>query len=87
MTHCHPDLGDANRYEIRIGGHLDDRWSARFDGSGITGQPDGTTVIATPAIDQAALHGLLRLIRDAGFRLVSVARIDLDTPEHERNLP
>jgi hypothetical protein len=78
MTNNHPDPGDANSYEIRVQGHLDDRWSAWFDGLGITGQPDGTTVIGAPALDQAALHGLLRLIRDAGIRLISVTRVDPD---------
>jgi hypothetical protein len=78
MTNNHPDLGDSNRYEIRIQGRLDDRWSAWFDGLGITRQPDGTTVIAAPALDQAALHGLLRRVRDAGLQLVSVSRMDPD---------
>lgn len=78
MTSTTPDHGDANRYEIRIQGHLDDRWSAWFDGLGITSRADGTTVIDAPAMDQAALHGLLRQVRDAGLRLVSVTRIDPD---------
>lgn len=79
MTNTHPDPGDDAGYEIRIGGHLDDRWSTWFDGLGITGQPDGTTIIAAPAMDQAALHGLLLRVRDAGLRLVSVTRTDPET--------
>jgi hypothetical protein len=76
MTSTTPDHGDAARYEIRIQGHLDDRWSAWFDGLGMTSRPDGTTVIDAPALDQAALHGLLRQVRDAGLSLISVTRID-----------
>jgi hypothetical protein len=83
MTNTSPDLGDASTYEIRIHGHLDDRWSAWFEGLHIAGQPDGSTVITALAFDQAALHGLLRQVRDAGLRLISVTRID----PHERKLP
>jgi hypothetical protein len=67
---------DTSRYEIRVRGHLDERWSSWFDGHVLTPQPDGTTRIDAEALDQAALHGLLRLVRDAGLRLVSVARIE-----------
>ena len=69
MTNARPDLGDDSHYEIRIKGHLDDRWSAWFDGLALTGLPGGMTVIDCPSIDQAALHGLLRQVRDAGLRL------------------
>lgn len=78
MTSTTPDRGDTNRYEIRVEGHLDDRWSAWFDGLGIASRPDGTTVIDALALDQAALHGLLRQVRDAGLCLLSVTRIDAD---------
>jgi hypothetical protein len=80
MTNSRPDPGDARSYEIRVLGHLDDRWSARFDGLGIASGPGRTTVIAANAIDQAALHGLLRQVRDAGLRLVSVTRVDPGAP-------
>ncbi len=59
-------------YEIRIKGRLDPRWEAWFDGLTITAE-NGDTVIAGPVIDQAALHGLLRRVRDLGLPLVSVA--------------
>ena len=68
------DLADRSGYEIRIDGHLDDRWSAWFDGLRLTHEPDGTTVIRCPAIDQATLHGLLRRVRDVGLPIVSVTR-------------
>lgn len=76
MTNTHPSPGDDRHYEIRIRGHLDDRWSAWFDGLAMAAHPDGVTVIDCPSIDQAALHGLLRQVRDAGLELVSVTRID-----------
>ena len=58
-------------YEIRIKGRLDPRWDGWFDGLTIT--PDnGDTLITGPVIDQAALHGLLRRVRDLGLPLVSV---------------
>jgi hypothetical protein len=63
---------DADRYEIRVQGHLESRWSAWFDGLEVTHQLDGTTVISGLVADQAALHGLLQKVRDMGLPLVSV---------------
>jgi hypothetical protein len=63
------------RYEIRVEGILDERWSAWFDGLQITSQPDGVTAIAGAVIDQAALHGLLAKVRDVGLPLISVRRV------------
>jgi hypothetical protein len=59
-------------YEIRLKGHLDPRWAAWFDGLGLTHERDGTTLLRGPVVDQAALHGLLRKVRDLGLPLVSV---------------
>lgn len=78
MTFTSPE-GDTNRYEIRVRGRLDARWSTWFDGLVLTPQPDGTTLIVAAAIDQAALHGLLRQVRDAGLGLLSVTRVDPTT--------
>ena len=65
------------RYEIRIEGLLDDRWSEWFDGLQISGQPSSeVTVIAGEVADQAALHGLLAKIRDFGLPLISLRRMD-----------
>jgi hypothetical protein len=60
------------RYEIRVQGHLADRWAAWFDGMTLTRQADGTTVLQGPVTDQSALHGLLRKVNDLGLPLVSV---------------
>jgi hypothetical protein len=76
MTRHTGPRGDGDRYAIRVDGHLDERWSTWFDGATVRRQTDGTTVIDCPPIDQAALHGLLRRIRDAALPLISVTRID-----------
>jgi len=74
-------------YEIRIKGHLDDRWAARFDGLAITREDSGDTLLTGPVADQAALHGLLRKVRDVGTPLLSVTRVPPDqagVPESRR---
>ncbi len=67
---------EAGRYEIRLHGHLDHRWSAWFDGLTLSLEPDGTTVIGGDIADQAALHGLLQRVRDVGLPLLSVSRVE-----------
>jgi hypothetical protein len=63
------------RYEIRVGGVLDDRWADWFGGLRV--EIDGTqTVISGLVADQPALHGLLAKIRDLGLNLISVRRLD-----------
>jgi hypothetical protein len=68
----------AGRYEIRLQGHLDNRWAAWFDDLSLTHQSDGTTVLSGLVIDQSALHGLLQKVRDTGQPLISVTDIGLD---------
>ena len=63
---------DAGWYAIRLKGHLAPRWAARFDGMTLSTQADGTTLLEGPVADQAALHGLLRTLRDLGIPLLSV---------------
>lgn len=67
-------------YHIRVNGHLDARWAGWFEGLSITLEDDGNTLLSGPVVDQAALHGLLRKIRDVGMPLVSVCRAE-PTPE------
>ena len=69
------------RYEIRIKGHLDDRWAEWFEGLAITLQEDGNTLLAGPVVDQAALHGLLKKVRDLGLPLLSVNSVEPDSEE------
>ncbi|MDZ4719586.1 MAG: hypothetical protein SH847_14115 [Roseiflexaceae bacterium] len=73
------DHHEPGRYEIRIKGHLDTRWADQFADMSCTHASDGTTIIAGPVVDQAALHGLLRKVRDLGLPLVSVMQIDPTT--------
>jgi hypothetical protein len=75
-------MSDTARYEIRVAGHLAPRWAARLDGMTLTRRADGTTVIDGPVADQAALHGLLRTVRDIGVPLLSVTLIPGDHHAH-----
>lgn len=59
-------------YEIRVRGHLPDRWADWFEGMAITLDDDGSTLLTGPVADQAALHGLLKKVRDLGMPLLSV---------------
>ncbi len=71
-------------YEIRIKGHLGSQWTAWFEGLTITLKEDGDTLLTGPVIDQAALHGLLKKVRDLGMPLVSVSPLEngqVDTSE------
>ncbi len=82
MSKTQPSSGrphEAGRYEIRLTGHLDARWSGWFDGLTLTRETDGTTLLEGPVVDQAALHGLLHKVRDTGLPLVSVLLVD---PRH-----
>jgi hypothetical protein len=63
------------RYRIRIRGHLDPAWSAWFDSLTVTQADDGTTELAGPLVDQAALFGLLARLRDLGATLLLVERL------------
>jgi hypothetical protein len=73
VTHAATDGHDEpGLYEIRVKGHLDARWAERFGGMTITPAESGETLLTGPVIDQAALHGLLKQIRDSGLPLVSV---------------
>ncbi|MEO1439715.1 MAG: hypothetical protein AAFV33_04880, partial [Chloroflexota bacterium] len=57
-------------YQIRVKGHLEGHWASRFDGMVLTLEPNGDTTLTGPVQDQAALHGLLRQIRDVGLPLI-----------------
>jgi hypothetical protein len=63
-------------YQIRIKGQLDSQWTDWFDGLTITLEEDGDTLLTGPVVDQAALHGLLKKVRDLGLPLVSVNPIE-----------
>jgi len=63
-------------YQIRLKGHLDSRWTDWFEGLTITLEDDGDTLLTGPVVDQAALHGLLKKVRDLGMSLVSVGPVE-----------
>ncbi len=81
----HPD--GPLRYEIRLKGHLESRWATWFDGLTLTTETDGTTALCGPVVDQAALHGVLQRVRDAGLPLISVTRLDAEKPRHDTDSP
>jgi hypothetical protein len=71
-------MSDATRhpvYRIRVEGHLDQGWQARFPGLVLTRTDDGDTLLTGPVADQAALHGLLKKVRDLGVPLISIERV------------
>jgi hypothetical protein len=67
---------ESGRYEIRLKGHLEHRWSAWFDGMTLTTEEDGITVVTGDVVDQAALQGLLRKVHDMGVQLIAVTPLD-----------
>ena len=65
-------------YQIRVQGHLDRNWTDWFGGVTITLEENGETLLTGPVVDQAALYGLLRKVRDLGLPLISVTRAQTD---------
>ncbi len=72
-------LAIGERYEIKLKGHLDENWADWFDGLTFAYEDDGTTTLTGQIIDQAALHGFLKQIRDLGMPLLSVNRLEAGT--------
>jgi len=71
-----PSSDVAASYELRVGAHLDEHWTAWFDGFTLTRHDDGTTTLHGTVTDQAELHGLLAKVRDLGVPLISVTPIE-----------
>ncbi len=68
-------LDEPMVYQIRIEGHLGSKWTAWFGDVSITLEDNGETLLTGPVVDQAALHGLLRKIRDLGMPVISAIRV------------
>ncbi len=71
------DPGQPMVYQIRLKGHLGSQWTDWFEGLTITLEDNGDTLLTGPVLDQAALYGLLKKVRDLGMPLVSVNRVEL----------
>ena len=69
------DPGQPMIYRIRIKGHLGREWTDWFEGLTITLENNGDMLLTGPVVDQAALHGVLKKVRDLGMPLVSVSPI------------
>jgi len=76
-----PPTSNAPYYEIRLKGHLEARWEQWFDGLTIILEENGNTLLSGPLADQAALHGILKKVRDLGLTLLSVNSVEPDTRE------
>jgi hypothetical protein len=70
------DLSEPLVYQIRIKGHLGPQWTEWFEGMAVTREENGDTLLTGPVVDQAALHGLLKKVRDLGLPLLSVIRVE-----------
>ncbi len=76
-----PAPGQPVVYQIRLKGHLGSEWTDWFGGLAITLEDNGDTLLTGPVVDQAALHGLLKEVRDLGMPLISVNPVEPHTEE------
>ena len=74
---AHPD--QTTIYQIRVKGHLGQQWTEWFGGLTITLEENGDTLLTGPVVDDAALHGFLKKVRDLGMPLLAVNRIETGT--------
>lgn len=78
MTDEHQRGSDSDQmlvYHILLKGHLDARWAAWFGDVTVTRQEDGQTLLICAVVDQAALYGLLRKVRDLNLPLLEVRQV------------
>ncbi|MCB0154661.1 MAG: hypothetical protein KDF65_07680 [Anaerolineae bacterium] len=76
MSTKHTSKSEPTIYEIRLQGHLDETWTDWFGGLTVSLAENGETLLTGPVVDQAALHSLLRKVRDLGLPLLSVNRVE-----------
>lgn len=80
------DPGQPLVYQIRVKSHLGSDWTDWFEGLTITPEEDGDTLLTGPVVDQAALHGLLKKVRDLGMPLVSVNPVQLNEAHLDKGI-
>ena len=76
-----PTASELMVYQIRLGSHLSPQWTDWFQGMTVTPQANGDTLLVGPVVDQSALHGLIKKVRDLGLTLLAVnclERLDSD---------
>lgn len=87
-----PDPNQPSVYTFKIKGHLGQQWLNWFEGLTVTLEEDGNSLLSGPVVDQSALHGILKKIRDLGMPLLSVNSTDanqifnVDTDEGKGNI-
>jgi hypothetical protein len=80
------DHHESDCYEIRLRGHLNNRWAYWFEGLTITHEANGETRLTGAVADQAALYGLLKKVRDLGLPLVAVSQVKPNEPNSGQSL-
>ena len=80
------DPKEPSIYQIRLQGHLGPQWADWFEGLTMTLQENGETLLTGPVVDQPALHGLLKRVRDLGLPLLAVNSLEPD-PDADTNKP
>ena len=63
-------------YEIRLEGHLGPEWTDWFECLTLTLEDNGESLLTCSVVDQAALYGLLRKVRDVGLPLISIIHLE-----------
>lgn len=77
------DSNQPTIYQIKIKSHLSSDWTDWFEGLTITPEEDGDTLLTGPVIDQAALYGLIKKVRDLGMTLISVNPVQCNESDLE----
>lgn len=80
-----PEADQRTVYQIRIKGHLGSQWTNWFEGLIVTLEEEGSTLLSGPVVDQSALHGILKKIRDLGMPLLSVNSVETGTQDTSDN--
>jgi hypothetical protein len=80
-TNSESEQAQPMAYQIRVKGHLGREWTDWFGGLTITALDNGETLLTGPVVDQAALYGVLKKVRDVGMPLLSVNRVQADQAE------